>query len=98
MKKSYLCLEDLLLTKNKFMKKNLSLKLMLLWMASIMFALNLSAQTVSLSAEQCGHAIQYGNPIFCTPNDSATEYPSGTYMVEIRSCYNKIIQTKVVKI
>lgn len=59
MKKSYLCLEDLLLTKNKFMKKNLSLKLMLLWMASIMFALNLSAQTVSLSSEQCGHTIQH---------------------------------------
>ena len=74
MKKSYLCLEDLLLTKNKFMKKNLSLKLMLLWMASIMFALNLSAQTVNLSPEQCGHAIHYGEPIFCTANDSALEY------------------------
>ena len=43
------CKLDLLLTKNKFMKKNLSLKLMLLWMASIMFALNLSAQTVSIN-------------------------------------------------
>lgn len=31
-------------------------------------------------------------------NINVSEYPSGTYMVEIRSCYNKIIQTKVVKL
>lgn len=27
-----------------------------------------------------------------------SEYTSGTYMVEIRSCWNRVIQTKVVKI
>ena len=37
---------------------------------------------------------KYDQPI----NINVSEYPSGTYMVEIRSCYNKIIQTKVVKI
>ena len=35
---------------------------------------NISAQTVSLSPEQCGHSIPYGEPIFCTANDSAFEY------------------------
>ncbi len=33
---------------------------------------------------------KYDQPI----NINVSEYPSGTYMVEIRSCYNKIIQTK----
>ena len=40
----------------------------------LLFTSGLSAQTVSLSPEQCGHTIQYGYPIFCTSNDSATEY------------------------
>ena len=40
----------------------------------LLFTSGLSAQTVSLSSAQCGHTIQYGYPIFCTPNDSATEY------------------------
>ena len=40
----------------------------------LLFTSGLSAQTVSLVPEQCGHTIQYGYPIFCTPNDSATEY------------------------
>lgn len=35
---------------------------------------NISAQIVSLSPEQCGHSIPYGEPIFCTTNDSAVEY------------------------
>lgn len=35
---------------------------------------NISAQIVSLSPEQCGHSIPYGEPIFCTANDSAVEY------------------------
>ncbi|MBR6067471.1 MAG: hypothetical protein IKP45_06685 [Bacteroidales bacterium] len=35
---------------------------------------NISAQIVSLSPEQCGHSIPYGEPIFCTANDSAFEY------------------------
>ena len=40
----------------------------------LLFANSIIAQTVSLSPEQCGNTIQYGYPIFCTPNDSATEY------------------------
>ena len=40
----------------------------------LLFTSGLSAQTVSLSSAQCGHTIQYGEPIFCTANDSATEY------------------------
>ena len=41
---------------------------------SSFFPINVSAQTINLSTEQCGHAIQYGNPIYCTANDSAVEY------------------------
>jgi len=47
------------------------------YLTPILFVLlmnSISAQTVSLSPEQCGHAIQFGKPIFCTTNDSATEY------------------------
>lgn len=40
----------------------------------LLFTSGLSAQTVSLSPTQCGHTIQYGDPIFSTENDSATEY------------------------
>lgn len=40
----------------------------------LLFTSGLSAQTVSLSSAQCGHTIQYGDPIFSTENDSATEY------------------------
>ncbi|MBR3946719.1 MAG: hypothetical protein IKJ56_06410 [Bacteroidales bacterium] len=41
---------------------------------SSFFPINVSAQTINLSTEQCGHAIQYGSPIYCTANDSAVEY------------------------
>ncbi|MBO4873911.1 MAG: right-handed parallel beta-helix repeat-containing protein [Bacteroidales bacterium] len=40
----------------------------------LLFTSGLSAQTVSLSPEQCGQAIPYGSPIVCTANDSAVEY------------------------
>ena len=56
------------------MRGKLSCKLVLLLMTSMMFAFDLSAQTVSLSLEQCGQAIPYGRPIVCTANDSAVEY------------------------
>lgn len=56
------------------MRKKLSSQLVFLFIVSMMFAFDLSAQTVSLSPAQCGQTIQYGDPIFCTANDSATEY------------------------
>ncbi len=40
----------------------------------LLFTSGLSAQTVSLSPEQCGQVIPYGSPIVCTANDSAVEY------------------------
>lgn len=48
----------------------------------LLFVNMLSAQTVSLSPAQCGQTIQYGEPIFCAANDSATEYEFKFFTLE----------------
>lgn len=62
---------------NKHLRKTIGIMSFIRYIIPIfilLFTSGLSAQTVSLVPEQCGQTIQYGDPIFCTENDSATEY------------------------